>query len=87
MLRYSPAPRRRALRVAVRARFGAESVRRLILPSSWAVLAIAAGAIGVLARPGRPPPRAVLLLRSYGMNFSWRGPDFVMERRLVRGAS
>jgi transcriptional regulator with GAF, ATPase, and Fis domain len=66
-------------------RFEAEVVRRLIVPILvGGLLVIAAGAIGVLARPELPAARVLFLFCwSAGMTFFIAGPDYLMEGRFL----
>ncbi len=65
--------------------FDERIVRRLVLPLLvGGLLAIAAGAIGALARPELGEARVLFLFCwTSAMNFFVAGPDFVLERRLV----
>jgi transcriptional regulator with GAF, ATPase, and Fis domain len=86
-LRYRVArPGGERFEVAIPARrFEAQAVRRLIVPILiGGLLVIAAGAIGVLARPELPAARVVFLFCwSNAMAFFVAGPDYVMEGRFV----
>jgi transcriptional regulator with GAF, ATPase, and Fis domain len=66
-------------------RFEAQTVRRLIVPILMGgLLVIAAGALGVLARPEVPAARVLFLFCwSAGMTFFVAGPDFLMDGSLL----
>ncbi len=66
-------------------RFEAQTVRRLIVPILMGgLLVIAAGALGVLARPEVSAARVLFLFCwSAGMTFFVAGPDFLMDGSLL----
>jgi transcriptional regulator with GAF, ATPase, and Fis domain len=87
LLRYTverPGGARLELEIPARAMPG-HAVRRLFLPMLiGGLLAIAAGALGVLARPDLPTARLLFLFCwTSAMNFFVAGPDFALEHRLV----